>query len=88
MICPKCKNKMEAKVDINGGCSGHHYSDERCYCPSPDVFIYFVCPNYKCKQPILKSCELSDQYAIGRWFTEKYIPSNETKIMEQKGRWC
>jgi len=49
MLCPLCKMKMEARVELTGGCSGHYgeSDDGRCYCDSPDVHVEFSCPNAK-----------------------------------------
>ena len=83
---------MKAEVRLTGGCSGHFGEDARCYCDSEDVHVTFTCPNTRtfdyidgkmvsrknpCKQPEIPIGELSDQYSIGRWLTENYVPTSK-----------
>ena len=80
MNCQTCGAKMEATIEITGGCSGHSDPDDLCYCDSQDVHVEFLCLNeydrsHKKtgnKNGIIKPSELSDQYSIARWITEHF----------------
>ncbi len=95
MNCPVCGSKMNAEVELTGGCSGHYGDDAQCYCDAPDVSVRLVCPKAavwqtidgkcreaknRCKQEPLDIKELGDQYALGRWLTDHYVPTPGTPI--------
>jgi hypothetical protein len=67
MKCTLCnKGDLSFDVEVTGGCQGHDHGDY-CYCDSPDVHIYLLCSNYKCKNRFIKIPTLGDQYSIERW---------------------
>lgn len=81
MNCPKCQTSMIIELELTGGCSGHSSEDDYCYCDSPDVHAYWLCPNRRkmnprggsmCRQGDIPIPHLSDQYGIARWLTEHY----------------
>lgn len=88
MQCPLCKNSMQLKVELTGGCVGH-YNDDSCYCDSADVRVIYKCLNnthsrfwFKnrgwvknekyCKQDDIVIPELSCRYSIERWLEKNY----------------
>ncbi len=87
MQCPLCKNPMQLRVELIGGCSGH-YADDRCYCDSADVRVIYKCSNHAskrfwlnggwvmnkkyCKQDDIVIPELSCQSSIERWLEKNY----------------
>jgi hypothetical protein len=40
-----------------------------------------------CKQKPLQVSELSDQYSLGRWFTENYTPSPDALVIPVPRKW-
>ena len=73
MNCPECKAKMNANLEITGGCSGHE-PDEYCYCDSKDIHVNFICPTFKCKwhSNYMWVQELSCQSSVERFINEAF----------------
>ena len=77
--CPKCGTKLMVEVCLTGGCKGHYFPGDRCYCDAIDVHIELYCPGHSTTkrhrycgyvQKIVP--ELTDKYALERWLTEHY----------------
>lgn len=92
LVCPKCgQRSMLVYVRITGGCQGHLYPDDNCYCDLPDVNIELNCVNHEVNCGFgTEVSEASDRYSLG-YFLEAHAADAlyaiaERALLRKKGK--